>query len=82
MRERYRVLYSPYGAAELKRVYQRNQIIGSLSSVGLVAFLLLVYSLWPAPPAHAGTGGGGFMLPLQPRDPERTTGPYMDYLQN
>ena len=35
-------LYSPYGAYELKRTYQRNFMMGTLSALSLVVLILLV----------------------------------------
>ena len=36
------VLYSPYGAYELKSSYQRNFMVGTGSVIGLVLFILIV----------------------------------------
>jgi len=36
-------LYSPYGAYELKAKYQRNFMIGTLSTLGFVLLILSVF---------------------------------------
>jgi len=48
MPKRYRTLYSPYGATELKRAYQRNQLIGNLATVSLALLIMVVYMVWPS----------------------------------
>lgn len=57
--------YSPYGAWELKRTYQRNLLLANLCVVALVVAAIGIPSFLVKPPVAEVTSGGGELTPLK-----------------
>src|SRR5690606_16201294 len=51
--------FSPYGAWELKRTYQRNLLLANLCVVALVVAAVSIPSIWPRSVVLVAPPGGG-----------------------